>query len=425
MMDNATPVATIVIPTHNHGPMLRVSLASALRQTVVEIEVFVIGDGVTDETRDIVFEVMKTDERVSFFDNPKGDRHGEPYRDAALQFARGRIVCYLSDDDLYFPSHVEHMNELLVEADFAHALATKVNPNGELSPWTVDLSLSIYQAELLAGRNRIPLSGGAHTLSAYRALAQGWTTTPAGVPTDLFMWQRFIRHPRCKFRAGWRPTVLVFPAPDRKAWPLAERAQELKTWLRQISERESAGKLNEAIFKEVVRASAEAEGMVTRDRRAPKCSLHVEMLQVFFPQAGSYPYAEEASAKYFLNAGSWQTIEVVCSCRQPHSSIRIDPATGPCLIQISELFVRRMDGRVAWQLSATNLDTLQIFGSLAHDYHEGTFSIVNEGTDPQILLPPFDTEAPDEQVRLSITAKYEAWDNDVFEVCRRTLAAGD
>ena len=113
--------ATVIIPTHDHGPMLLHSARSALAQTVEEIELFIVGDGVPEVTREIVSE-LKRDERVRFFDHPKGPRHGEIYRHAALQEARGEIVCYLSDDDLCFPEHVACMRRLLSSADFAHAL---------------------------------------------------------------------------------------------------------------------------------------------------------------------------------------------------------------------------------------------------------------------------------------------------------------
>ena len=52
-------------------------------------------------------------------------------------------------------------------------------------------------------------------------------------------------------------------------------------------------------------------------------------------------------------------------------------------------------------------------------------SIVNEGNDPQVLLPPFDTAAPEERVRVSITVKFEACDRDVFDACRRTTSGAD
>ena len=82
--------ATILIPTFDHGPTLNRSVASALDQTVKEIEVFVVGDGVSDPTRDIVAELRSRDHRIRFFDHPKGPRNGEIHRHAALQDARGR-----------------------------------------------------------------------------------------------------------------------------------------------------------------------------------------------------------------------------------------------------------------------------------------------------------------------------------------------
>jgi GalNAc5-diNAcBac-PP-undecaprenol beta-1,3-glucosyltransferase len=223
--------ATVLIPTHDHGQTLRISVASALRQTVSDIEVFVIGDGVPDETRRIMREFMQNDTRVRFFDHPKGSRHGEIYRHEALAQAQGRIVCYLSDDDLYLPRHVEEMCGLLEQADFANALATEVRPDGSFSTWTVDLALPAFRQELLEGRNRVPLSAGAHTLEAYRRLAAGWTNAPASVPTDLNMWWKFLAHPRCRFLASSLPTVLVFPASTRSHLEPADRFHELQTWL--------------------------------------------------------------------------------------------------------------------------------------------------------------------------------------------------
>jgi glycosyltransferase involved in cell wall biosynthesis len=49
-----TLAATVLVPTHDHGLTLLRSVRSALRQTVEELEVFVVGDGVPDETRDVI-----------------------------------------------------------------------------------------------------------------------------------------------------------------------------------------------------------------------------------------------------------------------------------------------------------------------------------------------------------------------------------
>src|SRR5439155_22429155 len=123
-----------VVPTHDHGPMLRYSLRSVQEQTVGDLEIFVVGDGVPDVTRKLVAALARDDPRIRFFDNPKGPRHGELHRHEALQEARGEIVCYQADDDLWRPDHVAQLQALLSGSDFAHTVALQVEPDGSLFP---------------------------------------------------------------------------------------------------------------------------------------------------------------------------------------------------------------------------------------------------------------------------------------------------
>ncbi len=125
-------------------------------------------------------ELVAADPRVRWFDNPKGPRHGELHRHAALQEARGEIVCYLCDDDLWLPDHVERMRALLDGHDFAYACPFWIDPQGEIRCYRVDLRLPYFRELFAAGENRIPLSCGAHTLDLYRRLPAGWRTTPDG-----------------------------------------------------------------------------------------------------------------------------------------------------------------------------------------------------------------------------------------------------
>ncbi len=82
-----------------------------------------------DDTR-AALEPFRDDVRVRFFDFPKGERHGELNRHEALGEAKGRIVCYLSDDDLLLPGHVVEMGRLLENADFAHSAPFAVMLDG-------------------------------------------------------------------------------------------------------------------------------------------------------------------------------------------------------------------------------------------------------------------------------------------------------
>jgi hypothetical protein len=249
-----TLAATVLVPTHDHGPTLLRSVPSILAQTVEDLEVFVIGDGVPDVTREVMAELTASDERVCFFDNPKGPRHGEIHRHEALKDARGEIVCYLSDDDLWLPGHLEQLRRLLADADFAHAQPLWIEPDGGPRHWLVDLGRPFYRDLLLGGENRIPHGCAGHTLELYRRLPAGWRTTPDGTPTDLYMWQQILAVPNCRAVSGSQPTALHFPSPLRQGWSIEKRLAELDSWGARLGDRgleqEVAGRLFESLTED-------------------------------------------------------------------------------------------------------------------------------------------------------------------------------
>jgi hypothetical protein len=244
------PRATVLIPTHEHGPLLRLAAATALNQSVEEVEVFIVLDGADAETTFVAESIADDDPRVRVFHNPKGERHGETHRHRALQEASGQIVCYLSDDDLWFPDHVEYLEGLLQGADFAHALAVVVGVDGRLrTPHVGDLTDPSHRERLLNGLNFIPLSTAAHTLAAYESLPNGWTSAPAEVPTDLHMWQRFVALPAMRLASGGRPTVLHLPTSRRPDMGADERLSEMRSWSVQIGNPDTGKRLRLALLE--------------------------------------------------------------------------------------------------------------------------------------------------------------------------------
>jgi GalNAc5-diNAcBac-PP-undecaprenol beta-1,3-glucosyltransferase len=253
--------ATVVVPTFNHGPTLYRSVGSALAQSVEDIEVFIVGDGVPDATRAIAADLMK-DGRVRFFDNPKGPRHGEIHRHAALAEARGRIVCYLGDDDLWLPEHVETMLRCLEDADFAHAPKLIVEEDGRLMAGGVDLGIPIHRTRMLAPGAKgvtFSFSCGAHTLAIYRRLPHGWRTTPDGIATDRYMWQQILSQPGCRAVGSERPTVLHFPDRPRRGWTIDQRLAELDDWAARMSEPGLVEELTELVARSRARDADKRE----------------------------------------------------------------------------------------------------------------------------------------------------------------------
>ena len=247
--------ATVIIPTFDHGPLLKYSVQSAINQTVADIEIFIVGDGVPKDLRDGIARIVGSDPRIRFFDFEKGARHGEVWRHEVIDEAKGKIVCYLSDDDLWMPHHLEVMEELLRDADFANTLPVHADVTGELNTYVVDLELSGFHDLFREGHNRVPLTCAGHTIEAY-GRSSGWRTTPEGLPTDLYMWQEFLRHPENRVKSGFRPTSINFPSPWRRDWPLAQRETELRAWWQRILDPEQCARIPILIIETQARLAA-------------------------------------------------------------------------------------------------------------------------------------------------------------------------
>ena len=223
--------ASVVVPTHDHGPLLELAVRSALRQTVRDLEVLVIGDGADDATRAAAHALAAADERVRFFDLEKGPRHGELHRHRILiEEARGERILYLSDDDLWLPEHAERLLALLDGADFAHALSVWTNADGASQVTTLDLAVPFHREAVRSGRQTPTLTAAAHTMDAYRRLPHGWRTTPEGISTDTYMWRQFLDEPWCRAASGKVPTIVHLPSPGRRDWTPEERLDELRRY---------------------------------------------------------------------------------------------------------------------------------------------------------------------------------------------------
>jgi GalNAc5-diNAcBac-PP-undecaprenol beta-1,3-glucosyltransferase len=223
----------ILIPTHDHGPLLGCAIDSALRQTVQDFEIIVIGDGVPADARPHVEAACKRDARIRYVERPKSARTGEPYRHEVLQKLDCELVFYLSDDDLWLPDHLELMSRALQGADFANTWSVRVGEGKEgmeALPFA-GLRRQEHRWLLYNKKNRIGLSAVAHRLDAYRRLPFGWRQTPPELGTDAYMWMQWVEAAGTRFASLQQLTLLNFRSPPRKDWSLARREEELRRWL--------------------------------------------------------------------------------------------------------------------------------------------------------------------------------------------------
>lgn len=246
--------ATILIPTHRHAALLPFAVRSALAQEGAEIELFVIGDGVEDDTRRAL-EPFIADPRVRFYDRPKGEQRGERLRHEALRDSTAPIICYLGDDDLLLPGHVLRMGELLERADLAMGLPANVWPNGSIRYNAFDLGRSEFVQLLAEGRGGGGFTGVAHTRGIYDRLPFGWRPAPPCRPTDIHMWQQFLTVPGFSGVTSDRLTSLQFPSPLRTHMTVDERVAELERWERRIRDPQLPNELEALCFAAARRAA--------------------------------------------------------------------------------------------------------------------------------------------------------------------------
>lgn len=96
------PRVSIIIPTYNRANFLGEAVASALGQDYQDIEVIVIDDGSTDETKAVLATFQ--DRRLVCVDQENAGRSRA--RNRAIAMARGEYITFLDSDDYYLPSKV-------------------------------------------------------------------------------------------------------------------------------------------------------------------------------------------------------------------------------------------------------------------------------------------------------------------------------
>jgi glycosyltransferase involved in cell wall biosynthesis len=241
--------ATVLIPTHDHQDTLLLAVASAQAQSVRDIEIVIAGDGVPERTREIVRTLQAGDPRIRFLDNPKGPRHGEINRHAAVLTAAGLRIAYLSDDDLWLPHHLATLLAALDDADLAHTMHVEVTPDGRVQATPFDLADPRTREHMLArDMDNFGLSVAGHSAAAYRRLPEGWRTTPAGKAVTLAMWKQWLGEPWCRAVSVLRPTALHFPSVSRRGWTVAQRVAEMTGWAARTREPDFVGWLQERII---------------------------------------------------------------------------------------------------------------------------------------------------------------------------------
>lgn len=221
------PAFTILLPIVRGPELLEFALQSVAGQSRRDFELFIICDGAPRETIAAAETAASKDPRITAMAFEKGERHGEAHRHTALKRARGKYVCQIGDDDLWFPEHLEQMAGLLGHAEFGNTLQTYISADDKPAVIFNDLSHPDVRERMCTTALNLfgPTVAGYH-LATYNRLETGWSPAPPDIWTDLFMWRKFLALPDTKIATRFVTSALMFPSPLRKDWSVERRRAE-------------------------------------------------------------------------------------------------------------------------------------------------------------------------------------------------------
>ncbi len=95
---------SVIIPTYNRGNIIENSITSVLNQTYKNLEVLIIDDGSTDNTKEIIDKI--DDKRIRYI-KIKENLGGSNARNIGIKEATGRFISFQDSDDTFYPNKLE------------------------------------------------------------------------------------------------------------------------------------------------------------------------------------------------------------------------------------------------------------------------------------------------------------------------------
>ena len=93
---------SVIIPTYNRAKYIAETIESVLSQTYTNLEIIVIDDGSTDNTKEVVSKYVP---RIQYVWKENSERGAS--RNYGLQLAKGEFISFLDSDDLWLPNKIE------------------------------------------------------------------------------------------------------------------------------------------------------------------------------------------------------------------------------------------------------------------------------------------------------------------------------
>lgn len=118
-MSSNLPLISVLIPVYNVEAFVKEAILSICNQSYKNIEIIVVDDCSTDNTYNIVAELVPNDARIKLFKNNKNSKIVKTLN-FALEQSKGDFIARMDGDDISAPQRLEkQLNFLLKHPQYA------------------------------------------------------------------------------------------------------------------------------------------------------------------------------------------------------------------------------------------------------------------------------------------------------------------
>ena len=102
------PLISVIMPCYNSSRFVARAILSALHQTYKNLELIIVDDCSTDDTKKIIKKFLKQDKRIKFYTTKKNSQVCAVPRNLAISKASGKFIAFLDSDDYWYKDKLTH-----------------------------------------------------------------------------------------------------------------------------------------------------------------------------------------------------------------------------------------------------------------------------------------------------------------------------
>jgi len=223
-----TPIS-VILSTYNWSSALRCALRSVQLQTLADFEVLVIGDGCTDDSRQVVDSFQ--DARFKWNNLPRNYGSQWAPNNRGLELAEGVWVAYLGQDDIWHPRHLEACLATAAQkqADLVASVAIMYGPPGS----GFRAVTGVLVDDVYSPRDFMPPSSIAHARSLVERMGFWKSHLETPMPVD-WAFLKAAADAGARIASTGELTVFKFNAAWRRDSYLLKPIEEQETMLKRI-----------------------------------------------------------------------------------------------------------------------------------------------------------------------------------------------